>query len=432
MKKLRFGLRFIIAFIVFLSFVISSAGIFAADTAFPLVSPALDILSGDFQMVKTGLTSNSLPFSETDFKQALGVSSLDYITVISVPNEAEGVLKLASVKVLNGQKIYASMLKYLEFIPASDKVSASSFTFAVDTGEIECSIFFINKINYAPTVKSISDNRLSLTTLKNVSVYSTMSAYDPEADNLTYRIVSYPSKGTVEILDSTFGDFKYTPKAGFTGKDSFSYVACDCYGNYSGVATVSIKVSKNKSDVQFTDMKDSPSLSAALVLNSKGIMPPTSENGLFYFKPEGSVTREEFISMALSAAGIKIKDYSNISAFSDADQIQDKYVKSVAAAFSKGYITGKYIDSKLCFAPGETITKAEAAIIACRILGASAPVMVPVFADSAALPAWAASSVYAMFDLGVINSKNGNISASSQLNRAEAADILYNLMNAAK
>ena len=63
---------------------------------------------------------------------------------------------------------------------------------------------------------------------------------DPEEDPLTAIKVTDPTNGTL-TLNSSDGSFTYTPKAGFSGTDSFTYKANDGT-NDSNVATVSITV----------------------------------------------------------------------------------------------------------------------------------------------------------------------------------------------
>ncbi|QDV83740.1 Ig-like domain-containing protein [Planctomycetes bacterium TBK1r] len=63
---------------------------------------------------------------------------------------------------------------------------------------------------------------------------------DPESDSLAASVVSNPGNGTLSL--SSDGTFTYSPNAGFTGVDSFTYRASDGVLS-SNVATVSITVS---------------------------------------------------------------------------------------------------------------------------------------------------------------------------------------------
>jgi hypothetical protein len=57
-------------------------------------------------------------------------------------------------------------------------------------------------------------------------------------------VVTQPTNGTVIANSPAAGQVTYTPKAGFTGTDTFSYTATDA-GGTSGTASVSVKVDPN-------------------------------------------------------------------------------------------------------------------------------------------------------------------------------------------
>ena len=74
--------------------------------------------------------------------------------------------------------------------------------------------------NLAPTVAPITLTGLS-TTPKDGRV----DAFDPEGDAISYRLVSGPRSGAVQL--NADGTFTYTPGAGFDGVDSFVVLAQD-------------------------------------------------------------------------------------------------------------------------------------------------------------------------------------------------------------
>ena len=79
----------------------------------------------------------------------------------------------------------------------------------------------------------------SVVTEFETPVAITVSGTDPDGDALTYAVVSGPSHGT---LNGSSGAFSYTPAAGFSGSDSFSFTASDGH-LVSAPAAVSITVS---------------------------------------------------------------------------------------------------------------------------------------------------------------------------------------------
>lgn len=83
--------------------------------------------------------------------------------------------------------------------------------------------------------------------IKNASFLTgSLSATSPTGGTLTYQLLSQPANGTVALVDSTAGTFKYTPNNKFTGIDTFTYEALN-NGLASNQATVSITVSNSGS-----------------------------------------------------------------------------------------------------------------------------------------------------------------------------------------
>ena len=73
----------------------------------------------------------------------------------------------------------------------------------------------------------------------------TLSGTDPDGDDLTFLIVDYPSSGLITGAGETFS---YVPFEGFTGSDSFTYLATDANGGNSAVQTANIVVQPGPDD----------------------------------------------------------------------------------------------------------------------------------------------------------------------------------------
>ncbi len=93
---------------------------------------------------------------------------------------------------------------------------------------------------------------------RGLPIYGTLAGYDPEGDDLTYVIVSYPTHGSLRVTDQSGGGFCYLPRRAYTGEDSFTYVVRDAYGNYSSPTTVKIRVERGKADLDFADLIPTP------------------------------------------------------------------------------------------------------------------------------------------------------------------------------
>src|SRR5690606_4315918 len=68
-----------------------------------------------------------------------------------------------------------------------------------------------------------------------------LAASDANGDALTFSIVANGAKGAAVVTDAATGAFTYTPNAGETGTDSFTFKANDGALD-SNIATVSVTI----------------------------------------------------------------------------------------------------------------------------------------------------------------------------------------------
>jgi hypothetical protein len=88
-------------------------------------------------------------------------------------------------------------------------------------------------VNTAP----VADDQTVITDV-NTAVNITLTATDAQSDPLTYTVIAQPQHGT---LSGTSPNLVYTPDAGYTGTDSFTFRGYDGL-EHSNIATVSIDV----------------------------------------------------------------------------------------------------------------------------------------------------------------------------------------------
>ncbi len=419
--------------IIILIMVVSLAlGVFTVGAFASFLGTGAEKVASDVTLIKTGLVGQEMKFSPTDFKTALGISQFGKITVITLPSSEEGVLMISGKRVAEGQTIKRKNIESLSFIPKDESVTESSFTFKIDgTSEepISCTMKFVNKVNYAPKVNTDASNSLSVTTQKGISVYGVFNASDPEDDDIDYIIVSYPKYGTLTLTDTENGEFKYTPNNNFSGKDSFVFVVRDEFGNYSSAQTVSIKIIERMSEVVYVDMKDSKNYNAALAMTAMGIMSGTRVGDDMYFSPEGTVTRAEFVAMAMKSLSIKADSTLKTTFFDDNDKIPKSLVSYVATAAKCGIINGAFDGTALNFRPNDAITRYEAAIVMANLLNVKAESQVFSSIEGIGdVPVWARAKVGAMYEIGVF-SENETHDMNSALDRESAAEYLYKLAN---
>ncbi|MGM1049039.1 MAG: S8 family serine peptidase [Bacillota bacterium] len=161
------------------------------------------------------------------------------------------------------------------------------------------------------------------------------------------------------------------------------------------------------------------------VLASKDIVTGTSADK---YTPGKQVTRAEFVSLLVRTLELG-KSENSETEFSDV-QSGSWYYDVVQAAVSAGWING-YADHT--FAPDQSITRAEMAVILSRVLkhlevteGAEATL--PGYADQAQIKDWAKAAVAQVAALGIMQGRGETrFAAQENTTRAEAAVVVYRI-----
>ncbi len=392
----------------------------------PAVSYGLRVMAAREEMVFSGLCGNEITFTADDIRRAMNLSSLDYITVVELPAEGEGTLYVGSVGAAKGQVISAGSLKLLSFAAADDrKPSEATMKIAVNGADYAMDLRFctLSRLNYTPTVALAPTVSLNVETFRSMPIMGTVSAYDPEGDDMTFEIVRYASHGRVTLTDKRTGAYTYTPDATYVGRDSFDYVVRDKYGNYSTSATVSIRISTPPASVTYSDLEDHTEAAAILTISSMGLMNGTRVGNEVYFKPDEPVSRVEFLVTAMQAAGIQADSLSQFAdpAVADCASIPTAMRPYVSYALQKSYIGTKSLSGKSYFKPDDAISRAEAAVILSNIIGYATEDTVTAFADAEALPVWSTPALTSLRALGILVTPDGNANASTQITRATTA-----------
>ena len=401
-------------------------------TGFAAFGSGVEVMASEVEMIKTGLLGRKLTFTDGDFKSAFAVSDFEKIEIKRLPSSKEGTLLLGGRRVSEGQQIKRKHLGGLIFVPASAEVAESSFDFILHgTGSeliTTCHMKFIEKVNLAPEINEDKAVSLPLTTQEEIGIFGKLEATDPEGDQITYMIVAYPKKGKLELRNAKTGEYKYTPERNYTGYDKFTYVARDSYGNYTQATTVSIRVIDRMSSQVFADMKDRSEYNAAVAMSAMGIMNGSIVGDDSFFMPDESITKAEFVAMAMKSMGFKADTTIGRSFFDDDKEIPASLAGYVATAAKVGMIDGELKDGKLLFQPNKIITKFEAATILAKMLSTSSEEDEE-YSDLDGVPVWARSGVEAMIRLGVFekNEEFGN-----NVTRANAADYLYKMISKSK
>ena len=401
-------------------------GISASATG--LLGGGVAVLAEETGMIKGAIRGDTVRFSATDFKQAMGLRRFEGITVTSLPDAAAGVLYFANQPISAGTTVPRASLASLSFVPKDSTVQEAAFTFTCESyaggAEVDCTIRFAEKLNRAPTVTDVAASR-TVSTYKGMRAEGTLCATDPEGDALEYLIVSYPAHGTLTVLDTAYGDFAYTPTAGYTGRDSFTFVVRDVFGNYSAAAEVAITV-EAEAPLRYEDLGGLAVSLPAIALARESIMTGTLVGDGMYFAPDESLSRGEFLVMAMKAAGVTPRAGLSHTVFDDDESIPAGIRPYAAVAQEKGYIVGKLSEEGLIFDSAEEVSRGEAAVILARILNVKQPTVAQSYPDSDGLSGRVREATLALCAAGIYpRTEDGLLAADAPLSRAAAAEMLY-------
>ena len=258
---------------------------------------------------------------------------------------------------------------------------------------------------------------LELETYQNVAVTGRFDGVDPEGDLLSYHVVKKPARGAVTVGED--GSFVYEPYEDKKGKDSFTYVAVDPAGNSSDPATVKVRIQKPDTKVTYADLAGHPAHRAALHLAEEDLLVGEKLGEQWFFRPERAMTRGEFLTLAMHAAGLEELEGVERTGFAD-DAAMETWAKPyVSSALKSGLVTGSLDEAgQAVFRAGDPITGAEAAVLLDRALQIT-DVDAQTFAPAA--PAWAAQSAANLSTCGMLDA---GADLSAPLTRGEAAQLL--------
>ena len=262
---------------------------------------------------------------------------------------------------------------------------------------------------------------ITISTYRDIPCKARFLATDSEGEDMTFAVAEQPRKGSVTIDGA---DFTYTPDEGVTGGDSFTYTATDSAGNVSLPATVTVTIDKTRSGVTYADTADSAAAAAAQDLAERGVFAGAEVGGTFYFEPEKTVSRSEFLAMILETAGRDVTAVT-MTGFCDDGAIPTWAKAYAAAGVTDGIIRGTATAEGVAFRGEEPITFNEAATVLNRVLDLGDVDLSVWYADREAVPSWAAQAVANMEAVSVLAAGSfGSEAMSDQVTRADAAQML--------
>ncbi|OCT15567.1 hypothetical protein A8709_15960 [Paenibacillus pectinilyticus] len=177
----------------------------------------------------------------------------------------------------------------------------------------------------------------------------------------------------------------------------------------------------------FNDLDDFDwAVDAIQELASKGIVNGTGDR---LFSPAAAVTRADFVVLLMRALGLKGTDGASF----DDIQAGSYYEQPVAAARTLGIVQG---DEGNQFHPTASITREDMMVLTDRALRASnhfsaatRPSALTDFNDVPAISDYAVESVAILVGMGLVHGYDNGLHPKETTNRAQAAVLIYNLLN---
>ncbi|MBE7004022.1 MAG: surface layer protein [Ruminococcaceae bacterium] len=200
---------------------------------------------------------------------------------------------------------------------------------------------------------------------RGVAYTGTLKAVDNEGGILAFQMVDAPEKGTLELGEE--GVFVYTPDRNRAGTDRFTFTATDEDGNVSREAVVKIRISRVSSGVSYSDTDGKTCATAAVDLAEHSVFVGSKVGGDWFFEPERTVSRGEFVSMAMAAAGLAPSEVT-VTGFCDDDEIPAWMKGSAAGAVAAGLVCGVPTEAGIAFDAERAVTLSEAAEVLNRVL----------------------------------------------------------------
>ena len=180
----------------------------------------------------------------------------------------------------------------------------------------------------------------------------------------------------------------------------------------------------------FDDTKGHWAESYITELYYAGTLQGSEKNGKLYYRPDASMTRQEFIVAMMRYLGTDLSAYQTVSLpFADSSSIADWAKSAMQAAYSLGYLTGSKTNGQLLAKPGATISRQEAMTILSRTKDFPEADLntLSAFSDSGKIADWAKTALAQMAQQKIISGSKGKLNPTGKVTRAEVAKMLYML-----
>ena len=162
-----------------------------------------------------------------------------------------------------------------------------------------------------------------------------------------------------------------------------------------------------------------------MALKDMGVYGGRQIAGQLCFAPDETVSRGEFLVMAMRVLGMKTDAAVLTSGFADEAATAAWMRPYITAAYRSGVISGVSAETGMEFRPNAALTKAECAVMLQNMLDLPQPDTQPVFSveEGECIASWAVPSASALQSAGLELTPL----ADGTLTRRECAELLYQL-----
>ena len=185
---------------------------------------------------------------------------------------------------------------------------------------------------------------------------------------------------------------------------------------------VTVKIVKPTDKAMYQDLAGDTLAYTAMWLKDRGVYTGKRIAGNLCFEPEGTLTRGEFLVMAMKLLGAEPESARLTSGFADESKTPAWMRPYIVSAFKSGMVSGVTSPDGMVFRPSSNLTRAEAAVMLQNILDLPQSQEAAVFSEDCAVPVWAQASVSALESAGISIPVT---TSAENLTRREAAELLY-------
>lgn len=285
---------------------------------------------------------------------------------------------------------------------------------------------------------------------KNDSLEAAFEVVVSGDETFNFVIITEPSHGIVSQETISEPLFTYKPTTDYVGEDTFTF-RLESGDLFSNIGTITITVRGSSEPVipfYYEDMQEHWANYSASHLAARGMIIGEEINDNFYYYPDKTMTRAEFLLFILSILDVDDSDLVTLMdvsgdalvsgdlekvKFADEDVIPSWLLPKVELAYNMKIISGVSEGNSIYFNPNASITRGEAFVMINNALILKTNMTNTTeklkYTDTNSIPSWALQSIKNLTAYQIIQGDSNNaINTNKVTTRGEAAELCYKLL----